>query len=446
MSTAIGPTSNSQRLSNPLGDEKSDRPKFSQFLEGAQEPSDSASRLPFNNVSFGSREPDSEVSDKGQEMLDKLVGDDSEYAPYMDGKPELVTEDELLSKDKIEYVSQEYVGGGGVTLSYWFDMLEVRTENGDKFLVQKDITPELYEQVKSVMDGGDTDRLGKDNDWADADIPDDDKDWLSTKSNLDFEIITPNSDVPIPKSFNDISYSDTGSLDDISLGLDSGVQVTLDDSAWTEGGTLIYKDSEGKRFAVSEEYTPKVYDQIKNLKETWDEVDEKIGDGDYKLFNGSDDSPVLSGDNEVDSVKDKNGNPVEGIKLVTKGDETYVVLESKTPHQFDTITSDAASQQLGDVDDLFKDNDLPASDETDVMQAETTEDGKTVAELYQEYMKEAYKDAPDDSKEAKYLRLMEAQGMLQGNFQYLPYNTGPGRHGSDTDYADGMSELKAADA
>ncbi|MGP9807830.1 hypothetical protein ACT3TQ_06870 [Halomonas sp. AOP12-C2-37] len=446
MSTAIGSTSNSQRLSNTLGDEKSDRPKFSQFLEGAKEPSDSASRLPFNNVSFGSREPESEVSDKGQEMLDELVGDDSEYAPYMDGKPELVTEDELVSKDKIEYVSQEYVGGGGVTLSYWFDMLEVRTENGDKFLVQKDITPELYEQVKSVMDGGDTDRLGKDNDWADADIPDDDKDWLSTKSNQDFEIITPNSDVPIPKSFNDISYSDFGDLDDISLGLDSGVQITLDDSAWTEGGTLIYKDSEGKRFAVSEEYTPKVYDQIKNLKETWDEVDEKIGDGDYKLFYGSDDSPVLSGDNEVDSVTDKNGNPVEGIKLVTKGDETYVVLESKTPHQFDTITSDAASQQLGDVDDLFKDKDLPASDETDVMQAETTEDGKTVAELYQEYMKEAYKDAPDDSKEAKYLRLMEAQGMLQGNFQYLPYNTGPGRHGSDTDYAEKMSELKAADA
>ncbi|MDQ7728848.1 hypothetical protein, partial [Halomonas sp. SpR8] len=339
----------------------------------------------------------------------------------------------------------EYVGGGGVTLSYWFDMLEVRTENGDKFLVQKDITPELYEQVKSVMDGGETDRLGKDNDWADADIPDDDKDWLSTKSNQDFEIVTPGSDVPTPKSFNDISYSDHG---DPEHDFHSGVQITLDDSdaMWAEGGTLIYKDSEGKRFAVSEEYTPKVYDQVKDLKEAWDKVDEKIGDGDYKLFYGSDDSPVLSGDNEVDSVTDKNGNPVEGIKLVTRDDETYVVLESKTPHQFDTITSDAASQQLGDVDELFKDNDLPASNETDVMQAETTEDGKTVAELYQEYMQEAYKDAPDDSKEAKYLRLMEAQGMLQGNFQYLPYNTGPGQFGSDTDYAEKMSELKAADA
>ncbi|MDQ7731062.1 hypothetical protein, partial [Halomonas sp. SpR8] len=91
MSTAIGPTSNSQRLSNPLGDETSDRPKFSQFLEGAQEFPDSFTHLSSFVKSHKPEGEEGEVSDKGQEMLDKLVGDDSDYAPYMEGKPELVT-------------------------------------------------------------------------------------------------------------------------------------------------------------------------------------------------------------------------------------------------------------------------------------------------------------------------------------------------------------------
>ncbi|KAA0019813.1 hypothetical protein F0A16_05695 [Salinicola corii] len=201
-----------------------------------------------------------------------------------------------------------------------------------------------------------------------------------------------------------------------------------------------FETQDGKRYLVSKENNPEAFDQLKTLHTEWGDVKEAISDG-AKLLSPDDNIPVLTGDTKVKMLSD-------GVKLIDIPERgQYVVMEDYTSEHYSIITSDQVSLQTDAVDDAFADAGLPKGEETDIMMAETTEDGKSVSELYQEYMEEAYKDLPKDSKKAKYMRLLEAENMLSGGFQYLPYNTGPGRYGgSETEYADGMSELKAADA
>ncbi|KAA0018549.1 hypothetical protein F0A16_08485, partial [Salinicola corii] len=368
--------------------------------------------------------PTPERSDEGLEMLYKLESD--EYASYMDGKPPLATIDGPVSEDDIEYVSDEYVGGGGVVMSYRFDMLEVRTKSGDKFLVHKDITPEFYEKVQALKNDGAVESLDDEYAWSSADIPKGDKSWLDRKKNQGFEVITPDSKVTTPTSLSDVEYSKRW---DIKYDLPSGVQIVDDITSFSaEGGTIIYKGSDGKRYAVSEEYTPEAYKKIKNLKDTWDGIEEKIDSGDYKLLNGSDDIPVLSGDDEVENVTDEKGRLVEGVKLVHKDGETWVVLESGTPQHYETITDYAADKHRGDADDPFRDRDLPLASETDLMGAETTveKDGESLAvgDLFMQNLKDK-RDETDDKelqdKLDKYIRLMELKSDLKNGIEFLPY-------------------------
>ncbi|WP_342595699.1 hypothetical protein AAGT95_04785 [Salinicola lusitanus] len=434
----------SERRSDPWSEAPSGG--FEQLLTGnSRHVKDPA---PINGP-IGLTLPTPERSEKGQEMLDKLEGD--EYAPYMDGKPSLVTIDAPISQDDIEYVSDEYVGGGGIVLSYWFDMLEVRTKSGDKFLVQKDITPELYEQVKSKMEDGDAESLDDDYAWSSADVPKDDKSWLDRKKNQGFEVITPDSEITLPTGLNDLEYSEFGGGSD---DFHSGVQITVDDidAFSTEGGTLIYKDSDGKRYAVSEEYTPEVYQQIKNLKDTWDGIEEKVDSDEYELLNGSDDIPVLSGDDEVENVTDEKGKLVEGVKLIHKDGETLVVLESRTPQHYETITDYAADKYRGEADDPFRDRDLPLASETDLMEAETTveEDGESlsVGELFMQNLKDKRDDTDDkelQDKLDKYIRLMELKSDLKNGIEILPYQVVNIAGGDRSDYAESTQMMSESD-
>lgn len=387
------------------------------------------------------------MSEKGKEMLEKF-SEGGELERYLQDKPTLFKNEESISVDDIEYVSNDYVASTGRVLSYWYDLLEVKTNDGKTYLVDQDISPELYAKALAAEEAGDAESL--DYQWSDADIPESEKDWLNTKSNKGFKVIEPQSEVTLPTSLGDIAYASN----DVETDVSTGLQITQRDidSYMAESGVITYEDNDGKRYAVSEEYTPQAYKQIKNLKDVWDGIQDKIVDGEYKLLDGGDDIPVLSGNDEVENVLDDSGSLVEGIKLIHKDGETTVVLESSTPQHFETITAYAADKHRGEAEDPFRERDLPLSTETDLMSAETTEeeDDETlsVGDLFMKNLEDKRDNTDDEklkSKLDKYIRLMELKSDLDNGIEFLPYQTVDVAGSDRTDYADSSQLMSESD-
>lgn len=345
--------------------------------------------------------------------------------PYLANKPPLADNDLKIDKDDIANVDDHWLARTGDRLMLWDDLLLITDKDGKEVLIHPDLHPEVYKEAKAMLEGGEVEGGPK---WEKEGLSDEHSRWLGQMESQGFEVVEPGDSLP---GLGSMRFIGPGFMDmEAAVFFDTGFNITVaeeGDGIMFENGTAVFETGDGKRYAVSEEYTPNAFEKLKALDKEAKEIMDKI-EGDegimdrvenegYAILQPSDDTPVITDDANVENL-------AEGIKAVdVPGKGKFIVIESLTPEQFATLHADQAAGQQSDADKLFKDKDLPPASETDLMQAETTEKGKTVGELYYDKLKEEYKDEEEDSDKAKYLRLLQAQATLSGGFEYLPYAT-----------------------
>ncbi|MGK9065312.1 hypothetical protein [Stutzerimonas chloritidismutans] len=359
--------------------------------------------------------------------------------PYLDNKPPLAENDFTLDKDDIANVDDHWQARTGDRLLLWDDMLLVTDKDGKEVLIHPDLHPELHKQAKAMLDGGEVEGGPA---WEKAGLSEEHSKWLGQYEARGFEVVEPGDSLP---ELGSLRFIGPGFLDmDAAVYFDTGFNLTVaeeGDGFLFEHGTAMFETADGKRYAVSKEYNAEAYEELKKMDAQQKAIMEKIDDEGFTVLQPDQDTPVITGDSKVETLAD-------GVKAIeVPGRGKFIVIESLTPEQFATLHGDQVEGQQSSADDVFKDKDLPTAEETDLMRAKTTEKDKTVGELYYEKLKEAYKDEPEDSDKAKYLRLLEAQATLSGGFKYLPYTTNRNAFGTgdNTSYLPDQVEMDPAD-
>lgn len=369
-----------------------------------------------------------EAQSKGGQLDKEGIEAYKEYrGPYLDGKPPLAESNHQWKEEDIANVETEWLSSSGHRLMLWDDLLLVTMKNGDQVLVHAGVNPRLHEVAKEKLDAGDVPGPPA---WTEKELSEEHENWLGQREAGGFEVVTSADEIP---ELGDLRFIEDGYMD-MSAAVyhpGNGFQLTVDDNgAYGANDTALFTTADGKKYAVSKEVSPEAYKKVKELAETRDKIENKIDDDGYKVMSGRDDIPVVTDDTKVETL----APGVLAVETPRKG--KFIVIESVTPEHFANLSGVQAEKQQGAVDKAFEDRDLPPAKETDLMLAETSEkkDGKakTVGELYYDNLKEAYKDKPADSKEAKYLRLLEARAMLNGGFQFLPYTTTNGAFSGTT--------------
>lgn len=383
-----------------------------------------------------------EARSKGGQLDKKGIEAYKEHrGPYLDGKPPLAESNHQWKEEDIANVESEWLSSSGHRLMLWDDLLLVTMKNGDQVLVHAGVNPRLHEVAKAKMDSGDVKGAPA---WTEKDLSDEHELWLGQREAGGFTVVTSPEDVP---EIGDLRFIEDGYLD-MSAAVyhpGNGFQLTVDDNgAYGENDTALFTTASGEKYAVSKEVSPEAYERVKELAKTRDEIEKKIDEGDYKVMSARDDIPVVTDDTKVETL-------APGVLTVeTPRRGKFIVIESVTPEHFANLQGSQVDKQQSAVDKAFEDRDLPPAKETDLMLAETSEkkDGKakSVGELYYDNLKEAYKDKPAGSKEAKYLRLLETRAMLSGGFQFLPYTTTNGAFNSTTtSYGKDPKEMSPAE-
>ncbi|UUD65779.1 DUF3352 domain-containing protein [Pseudomonas seleniipraecipitans] len=384
-----------------------------------------------------------EARSKGGQLDKKGIEAYKEHrGPYLDGKPPLAESNHQWKEEDIANVESEWLSSSGHRLMLWDDLLLVTMKNGDQVLVHAGVNPRLHEVAKAKMDSGDVKGAPA---WTEKDLSDEHELWLGQREAGGFTVVTSPEDVP---EIGDLRFIEDGYLD-MSAAVyhpGNGFQLTVDDNgAYGENDTALFTTADGHKYAVSKEVSPDAYERVKELAKTRDEIEKKIDEDGYKVMSARDDIPVVTDDTKVETL----APGVLAVETPRRG--KFIVIESVTPEHFANLEGTQVDKQQGAVDKAFEDRDLPPAKDTDLMLAETSEkkDGKakTVGELYYDNLKEAYKDKPDDSKEAKYLRLLEARAMLNGGFQFLPYTTTNGAFSgtTNTSYGKDPKEMSPAE-
>ncbi|UCJ17165.1 hypothetical protein K5Q02_01865 [Pseudomonas sp. MM211] len=385
-----------------------------------------------------------EAQNKGGQLDKEGIEAYKEHrGPYLDGKPPLAESNHQWKEEDITNVESEWLSSSGHRLMLWDDLLLVTMKNGDQVLVHAGVNPRLHQVAKEKMDAGDVKGAPA---WTEKDLSDEQKLWLGQREAGGFEVVTSPGDIP---ELGDLRFIEEGYLDQSAAVYHpfNGFQLTIDrdEGVYGEDGTALFTTADGKKYAVSEELSPEAYKKVKELAETRDNIEKKLDDGGYKVMSARDDIPVVTDDTKVETL----APGVIAVETPRRG--KFIVIDSLTPEHFANLEGTQVEKQQGAVDKAFEDRDLPPAKETDLMLAETSEkkDGKpkTVGELYYEKLKEEYKDKPDDSKEAKYLRLLEARAMLNGGFQFLPYTTTDGGvwNSTSTSYGKDPKEMSPAE-
>ncbi|WP_165496936.1 hypothetical protein [Phytopseudomonas dryadis] len=383
-----------------------------------------------------------EAQKKGGQLDKDAIAAYKEYrGPYLNGKPPLAESNHRWEEKDIANVESEWLSSSGHRLMLWDDLLLVTMKNGDQVLVHAGVNPRLHQVAKQKMDAGEVPGAPA---WTEKNLSDDQEKWLGQREAGGFTVVTSPDQIP---ELGELRFIEDGYLDQSAAVYHpgNGFQLTVDDSgAYGENDTALFTTADGKKYAVSKELSPEAYKKVKELGKARDRIENKLDDGDYKVMSARDDIPVVTDDTKVETL-------APGVKAVeTPRRGKFIVIESVTPEHFANLDGTQVEKQQGAVDKAFEKRDLPPAKDTDLMLADTSEtkDGKpkSVGELYYEKLKEEYKDKPDDSKEAKYLRLLEARAMLNGGFQFLPYVTQNGAFNSTTtSYGKDPKEMSPAD-
>lgn len=102
--------------------------------------------------------------------------------------------------------------------------------------------------------------------------------------------------------------------------------------------------------------------------------------------------------------------------------KTYAVSEHLSPFKYSVLENKLAGTEISQTDNNIEVK-VEESEATDVMNAETTEDGKTVGELFNDTMKEEWGDLDLDDPRRQYYELLQAKSALVNGYGILPYQT-----------------------
>ncbi|OLO04639.1 DUF4190 domain-containing protein [Salinicola socius] len=102
--------------------------------------------------------------------------------------------------------------------------------------------------------------------------------------------------------------------------------------------------------------------------------------------------------------------------------KTYAVSEHLSPFKYSVLENKLAGTEISQTDNNIEVK-VEDSEATDVMNARTTEDDKTVGELFNDTMKEAWGDLDLDDPRRQYYELLQAKSALVNGYGILPYQT-----------------------
>ncbi|MHC1550660.1 DUF4190 domain-containing protein [Phyllobacterium sp. K27] len=154
---------------------------------------------------------------------------------------------------------------------------------------------------------------------------------------------------------------------------------------------------------------------------------------------GAEDFRATAKDKKWTVVEEKNGlPPINNLKpkrvdttTITYDYEgkTYAVSAHLTPFKFSVLENKIAGTEISKTDNNI-DIKVADSEATDFMNAKTTEDGKTVGELFNDKMKKEWGKLDIKDPRRQYFELLQAKAALVGGYQYLPNETGEGIFGT----------------
>lgn len=156
---------------------------------------------------------------------------------------------------------------------------------------------------------------------------------------------------------------------------------------------------------------------------------------------GAEDFRAKAKDEKWTIVEEKDGlPPINNLKpkrvdtttiTFEYQDKTYAVSEHLTPFKFSVLENKLAGTEISKTDNNI-DIKVEDSQATDFMSAKTTEDGKTVGELFNDNMKKEWGKLDLKDPRRQYYELLQAKAALVGGYQYLPNETGEGIFGTDS--------------
>ncbi|MBK4214328.1 hypothetical protein JJJ17_00165 [Paracoccus caeni] len=105
--------------------------------------------------------------------------------------------------------------------------------------------------------------------------------------------------------------------------------------------------------------------------------------------------------------------------------KTHHVNREETPFKYNVLEGKILGTEIDKSDNNINVK-VPDSSTTDFMDAKTTEDGKSVGELFHENMKKEWGDLKLDDPRRQYFELMEAKSALSTGYYVMPYQTDNG--------------------
>ena len=115
--------------------------------------------------------------------------------------------------------------------------------------------------------------------------------------------------------------------------------------------------------------------------------------------------------------------------------ETYAVSKQTSPFKYGQLENKIENVGIQQSDDDVS-VDLPDSEATDFMNAKTTDDGKTVVEVFNETMKDEWAELDTSDPRREYYDLLQAKTALTGGLTYLPNKTTETVTGDETEFGD----------
>jgi hypothetical protein len=167
---------------------------------------------------------------------------------------------------------------------------------------------------------------------------------------------------------------------------------------------------------------------VQILKEKSDEPSKEKSDGPEN----AEDFRSKAKDKKWTVIEEKNGLPpinnlkpkrVDSTTITYDYDgKTYAVSEHLTPFKFSVLENKLAGTEISKTDNNI-DIKVADSEATDFMNAKTTEDDKTVGELFHDNMKKEWGKLDLKDPRRQYYELLQAKAALVGGYEYLPNET-----------------------
>ncbi len=195
------------------------------------------------------------------------------------------------------------------------------------------------------------------------------------------------------------------------------------DSLLLWDGMLRVKTKDGKEVLLHPDYHPELF---KTAKAKMDEGTPSDGskspatEEEFRAKAKEKEWIVVEEDDELPPMGKLKPTRVDDTTYTYEYDgKTYAVSVHLTPFKYSVMENKVVGSDIRRTDNDIK-VDVPDSEATDFMNAKTTEDGKTVGELFQDKMEEEWGKLDMSDPRRQYYELLQAKTALETGYVYKP--------------------------